>query len=601
MAEITIDTSVLNGKRLYYSFLAGAQRLFENQSLLNSINVFPVRDADTGTNLASTLRSVVDTFIPTDNIKVTFSAIADAALVGARGNSGIIFAQFLYGISNEIKGDDNITVKEFATALKNAFKYAYDSIANPVEGTIITVMREWVEYIYLLKDYIDDFNKLIIESYKKAMEALLDTPKKLEILAKANVVDAGAKGFVFFLEGMIDFFKSGELKTIVKARNAVKALFTDTSVISHEDITFRFCSEALIIGEKINKEKIKRSVEPYGDSLVIAGSSQKVRMHIHTDQPEIVFSRLAKYGSITYQKVDDMVMQNEIAEHRKWPIAIMTDSTCDLPEDVLEKYQIHVVPLSVHFGDSYFLDRVTIKPSVFYDMIDRSKVYPSTAQPSYKDFINKYSYLGSMYNSIIALHLSKELSGTFSNSFKASVSVSKQIETRIDVVNSRRLSSGLGLVVLRAAHALEAGMSHDELLSKINEWNDKNKMLVTAKTIKYMVKSGRVPAFKGAIGKLLGVKPVVKVNDIGKTELFGKPFTEKASMKLVMKQVTKMLENGKLWGYAISHAKNESSANWFAEEIEKLTGLKPAFISATSPVLGAHVGPGVVGLSLMFE
>lgn len=601
MADIAIDTSVLNGKRLYYSFLAGSQRLFENQSLLNNINVFPVRDADTGTNLASTLRSVVDTFIPTDNIKETFTAIADAALVGARGNSGIIFAQFLYGISTEIKGDDNITVKEFATALKNAFKYAYESIANPVEGTIITVMREWVEYIYLLKDYIDDFNKLIIESYKKALEALLDTPKKLEILAKANVVDAGAKGFVVFLEGMIDFFKSGELKTLAKARNSVKSLITDSGSISHEDITFRYCSEALIVGEKIDKEKIKRMAEPYGDSLVVAGSSQKVRIHVHTDNPEIVFSRLAKHGSITYQKVDDMVMQNQVAENRKWPVALMTDSTCDLPEELIEKHQIHVVPLSVHFGDTYFLDRLTIKPSVFYDMIDKSKVYPTTAQPSYKDFINKYSYLGSIYESIISIHLSKEMSGTFSNSFKASVSVSKQIETRIDVVNSKRLSSGLGLVVLRAAKALEQGMLHDQLLANINDWTDKTRMFVTAKTIKYMVKSGRVPAFKGAIGKFLGVKPVVIVNDIGKTELFGKPFSEKSSMILVMKHVRKMLETKKLWGYSISHALNEDSAKWFSDEIEKITGLKPEFISECSPVLGTHTGPGVVGLSLMFE
>lgn len=601
MADVTIDTSVLNGKRLYYSFLAGAQRLFENQTHLNNINVFPVRDADTGTNLASTLRSVVDTFIPTDNIKVTFSAIADAALVGARGNSGIIFAQFLYGISNEIKQDDNITVKEFATALKNAFRYAYESIANPVEGTIITVMREWVEYIYQLKDYIDDFNKLIIESYNKAKEALLDTPKKLEILAKSNVVDAGAKGFVFFLEGMIDFFKSGELKTIVKARTSVKSLITDAAAVSHEDITFRYCSEALIVGEKIDKEKIKRAVEPYGDSLVIAGSSQKVRLHIHTDQPEIVFSNLARYGSITYQKVDDMVMQNQVTENRKWPVALMTDSTCDLPEDIIEKYQIHVVPLSVHFGDTYFLDRVTIKPNVFYNMLVNSKVYPSTAQPSYKDFINKYSYLGSLYDSIIATHLSKEMSGTFSNSFKASISVSKQIDTRIDVVNSKRLSSGLGILVLRAAKALEEGMTHDELVSSLNEWSGKTRMFVTSKTIKYMVKSGRVPAFKGAIGKFLGVKPVVKVDDSGKSELFGKPFTEKASMLLVMKNIRRLLEKEKLWGYAISQAQNEKSAQWFADEIEKISGKKPEFISACSPVLGTHTGPGVVGLSLMFE
>ena len=108
MEDKIIDTTTLDGKRLYYSFLAVAQRIFDHQGYLNKINVFPVRDADTGTNLASTMRSIVDTFIPTDNITVTANALADAALIGARGNSGIIFAQFLYGFSTEFKNDETI-------------------------------------------------------------------------------------------------------------------------------------------------------------------------------------------------------------------------------------------------------------------------------------------------------------------------------------------------------------------------------------------------------------------------------------------------------------------------------------------------------------
>ena len=140
-----LNRSELDGKRFYYSFIAGAQKIFEHYQGINKINVFPVADGDTGTNLASTMRSIIDTTIPTKNIKVTADALADAALVGARGNSGIIFAQFLYGFSNEITGEKNLTIEDFAEIIKKAVRYAYEAIANPVEGTMISVMREWAE------------------------------------------------------------------------------------------------------------------------------------------------------------------------------------------------------------------------------------------------------------------------------------------------------------------------------------------------------------------------------------------------------------------------------------------------------------------------
>ena len=160
MAKVDIDTKTLDGKRLYYSFLAGAQRIFDNQGYLNKINVFPVRDADTGTNLASTMRSIVDTFIPTDTFSHTVTALADAALVGARGNSGIIFAQFLYGFSSSFKDQVTIDVTEFSDAVAQGVKHSYEAISNPVEGTMITVLREWAEDIQILKDKIDDFNQI---------------------------------------------------------------------------------------------------------------------------------------------------------------------------------------------------------------------------------------------------------------------------------------------------------------------------------------------------------------------------------------------------------------------------------------------------------
>ena len=592
----------LDGRSLYYSFLAGAERIFENQNLLNKINVFPVADADTGTNLASTMRSIIDSPIPTDNIRVTAIALADAALIGARGNSGIIFAQFLYGFSSEIESEISLTVETFAKHMRNAVRYAYESIANPVEGTMITVIKEWAEFIYAMKELIDDFVELLIKSYIKAKESLQRTTQQLEVLRKANVVDAGAKGFVVFLEGMLDFFENRTDRKNVEVGNEISLL--DMDPISHEEITFRYCSEALIsfADEKLNnKEIIREYISTLGDSLVIAGSPKKLRIHIHTDQPVELISFLSKQGTIIYQKVDDMVMQNEIASNRKTNIGLLTDSTCDLPDHLIEKYQIQVVPLSVHIGDNYFLDRTTITPETFYDMLDNSPIYPSTSQPTYKDFINKYAFLGTHYESLIALHLTKNMSGTFSNSERAARAVSEQSQKRISVVNSNRISSALGLAVLRAARAIEAGATHDEVLEQMETWTAKNKLYVSTRSTKYMVKSGRLSPTKGLIAKLLNVKPIVIVNDEGRSDILAKPFTEKASMARIMLEIEKHMQTRKVWGYAISHIRNQEVADVYANKLEVLTGKPAEFINHASPVIGVNAGPGIVVISVMFE
>lgn len=592
----------LDGKTLYYSFLAGAQKIFENQVQINKINVFPVADADTGTNLASTMRSIVDTPIPTSDLRVTAAALADAALTGARGNSGIIFAQFIYGFSNELQKHETISVDAFAEAIRKAVTYAYDAIANPIEGTMITVIREWAEFVYILKDSIKDFIELLALAYQRAVEALNATTVQLEVLAKSKVVDAGAKGFVVFLQGIVEFVKAGELRKMISGKDTI--VIADSEFVSHEVITFRYCTEAMLsLDEKKNTDlaQVRKSIAHMGDSMVVAGSPRKMRVHIHTDYPSKVMKVLNRYGNITFQKVDDMVLQNEIASHANLPIALVTDSTCDIPQELIEKHQIQVVPLSVHFGDTYFLDRLTIMPSQFYKMLDKEPIYPSTAQPAYKEFFNRYSHLSSHFESIIAIHLSAAMSGTFSNSTKAAHTVSEHTGKDITVINSKRISSGLGLLVLRAAEALRNGMSKTELVEKIPQWSLNTRMLVSSKTIKYMIKSGRVSYTKGLIGSFLNLKPVVTVNDDGRTETFGKPFTEKGSRNLVIDSVKKSITKRQVWGYSISHAKNITSAKWYHDQMLQLTGKDPLFINDASPVLGVNAGPGVVALSIMFE
>ncbi len=591
--------SELTGKQLYYSFLAGAQRIFENQKLLNRINVFPVNDADTGTNLASTMRSIMDAIIPTDNLKETAVALADAALTGARGNSGIIFAQFLYGFGNEIKTGQTVDIKSFAESMRNAVTYAYEAIANPLEGTILTVIKDWAEYLYALKDIIDDFIKLLFEAYERAQQSLAETTAKLPVLARSHVVDAGAKGFVVFLEGILDFFTKGGTKPVSITEHVAEN--EQEEIITHDEITFRYCTEAIISSDNIDKAKISRTIKVCGDSLVVAGSPQKVRIHIHTDFPAELFSYLRRFGSITYQKVDDMVMQHEILSNRKSDIAILTDSCCDLPKEVVDRLQIHMVPLSIHFGETFYLDRYTIQPEQFYSLMAKAEQNPTSAQPSIREFQNKYEFLCSHYDSVIAVSLGKGLSGTYNSSLQAAKEISERTGKKIDVIDSNTVTGAQGLITLRLAEAIEKGITHEEILPEINKWVKKTHVRVTVTTLKYIIRSGRVNAFKSFIARLLDLKPVIVINEEGKTDLASKSFTEKASMKKAIRSIEKIAQKNKIWGYTITHASNPRTAEWFATQMERITGQKPVFIASASPALCANTGPGVACVSFMLE
>jgi hypothetical protein len=296
-----------------------------------------------------------------------------------------------------------------------------------------------------------------------------------------------------------------------------------------------------------------------------------------------------------------MVMQHEIMHNRKARIALLTDSTCDIPKNLLDHHQIHVMPLYVHFGETHFLDRLTIQPQQFYSLLEKSERNPTSSQPSTQDFINRYEYLASHYDSVIGIHLTAAMSGTFSNSSKSSEEVMERTGKKIHLFNSRTLTGGLGLIVLRVAQAIEEGKTVEEIIPKIEDWISKSHIRVTVPTLKYIIRSGRVSPMKSFIARMLDLKPVISVGEDGKSYMFGKSFTTSGSMKKVIRNLSKMLKDKKVWEYAIMHANNPDAAEWYSVEMEKLTGRKPLFVDNVSPVLAANTGEGVVGVAVMLE
>ena len=599
MKKMKLKIRYLNGNRLFYAFLAGGNAVIHDQSYLNRINVFPVPDGDTGTNLASTFRAIAEGAEAKRSIKETLRSIANAALYGAQGNSGLIFAQFLHGMSKEVGNHEwMLTTKAFGESVKRATQHAYAAIVHPVEGTMITVIREWAEAVCQKAAQTADFEELFSESLAAAQKSLRETPLKLAVLAKANVVDAGAKGFVDFLEGILQFIKKGKILRIQRTElewappEEIKTPSKDKSLHN------RYCSEALLVGTDMEIGGIRSVVQRYGDSAVVAGSEERVRIHVHTNEPAGLFFELKDRGTIAQIKVDDMKKQYEAVWSPKSRIAILTDSACDLPGSLMDDRQIHFIPMNIVFGAQQFLDKMTILPDRFYDLLQTSKEHPKSAVPPIKSFQNMMAFLSGHYDSVIAISVSEGLSGTYGAFLKVAQSLTGR---RISVIDSKSISAGEGLLVDRASELALAGYPHDEIVRQLESWVPKSRLFVDVLTLKYFIRGGRVSAVKGLAAQILSIKPVVSVGPDGKAFNAAKTFSRKGMLAKVLELVRGVAAKDRLWGYAIVHAQNPERALEYEAALTPLLGMGPRYIMEVSPVIGVHSGVGAAAVALLSE
>lgn len=591
---------MLNGKRFYCLFLAGSKKVIEYQQELNNINLFPVPDGDTGTNIASTMQYIIENAKPDHSFKATADAIAAAALDGSRGNSGAIFAQFLYGISNEAGPEESIPISRLAAIINGSVSYVYDAVARPVEGTILTVIRDWAFSYYAHSRNILSEEELFRKAYDDALVSLDRTAERMKELVKSEVVDAGAKAFVLFLEGIIEFMGHGDLKKVIR-KSSLEHVTENIDIFSHSSCTFRYCTEALIQGTGINKNEIRELIQDMGDSIVVIGSESKVRIHIHTDLPAKLFDRIEKFGTLLYQKVDDIQKQIETAHHRKWKIALVTDSTCDIPQELFDCYQIHMIPIDIFFGKNHYIDKITISPDEFYTKMEHSTEKLSSSQPSMKLFLNTFSYLASHYDSIIAIHLSEKFSGTWFRSKKAAAQVSESTGKKIAVINSKNVAGTLGLIVLHAAEKIMQGCDFDEIVSSVDSLIEKSRMLINVNTLDSLIRGGRMNPVKGIIGKMVNIKPIIEIDHSGQLGMTDYAFSLNSSVQKVLQKIKSFMQHGRIVRYVILHAHDQEKVKWYTDMMVKTIGKPPEYVSEVSPVVGLNAGLGAMAVGLILE
>ncbi|MFA5704876.1 MAG: DegV family protein [Candidatus Neomarinimicrobiota bacterium] len=584
----------IDAKCLYNAFLSGKNEILRNKNLLDKINVFPVADGDTGTNLALTMHAVANSRIES-TAGETLHAMADAALSGARGNSGIIFAEFIGGLSEPLHQLEKIGIHDFSASLKNAVKRAYNAISNPVEGTILSVLKDWTQAVEThIK--LRDFTRILPETLKVAKKSLENTTNQLEVLKKANVVDAGAEGLFLFLKGFTHYFTSGR-KDVIEADKAVEIEIPE-HMHNAELPRYRYCTEAYLDENHKDNAAIRDMLGTLGDSLIVAGSGEKIRVHIHTNKPAEVFRLLSTNSKIAEQKVDDMLREYQVTQQKKYPIALVTDSVCDLPQDIFDQYQIHVIPMNINFDGNQYLDGITIHSDQIFQRIDKLKDFPRSSQPSPKSFRLLYTYLSSYYDSIIAIHVSSKLS----NTFQLSKSEAEKTENvRISVIDSCQNSGAQGLLVLSAAKDIAEGKSHDEVVRNIEERRSKSKILVKVPNLKYMVRGGRVSPLKGLLAKITNLKPVVSLDEKGNSSIPAKGFSDGSARKKILELVRAEMNKSPLKYYAIVFGVHHPEVDIFEKELRALTGKEPLFRKSISPIIGLHAGPDTFAVVTMRE
>jgi hypothetical protein len=306
-----VDVTALDGRGFAKFLAAGAYFLRKYRPVLNDLNVFPVPDGDTGTNMYLTLRSAS---LAAGNgrgepLGKVAARAAEGSLMGARGNSGVITSQMLRGFAHHVRNRTEIDTFMMATGMREGVAAARNALVRPVEGTIISVADAAAEAAYHAALHEPDFYRLLTSVLRTANEALDRTPEQLPMLAEAGVVDAGGAGFVYFLEGILRFLPDERVRaTAFPRRPSGRGAFTPSQHVGEN----KYCTEFVLESATIAPLELRRLLEPRGESLLVVGAIPTIKVHVHTDDPERVQEIARKHGTLTRVKVDDMERQHTL-------------------------------------------------------------------------------------------------------------------------------------------------------------------------------------------------------------------------------------------------------------------------------------------------
>jgi hypothetical protein len=592
---VTVSIAYIDGPRLARSVFAAADWVAAGREEINRINVFPVPDGDTGTNFSLTLRAVADALraLGDASLPETARTVARAAVLGARGNSGMMLAHFLMGFAEEIGDRPTAPVRVVAQAIRRGATALEASLDEPREGTILTVAREAAASAERAADRtadIGDFMRIMLRDGEIALER---TPELMSVLKEAGVVDAGGKGFVRMLEGVVRFIQGDPIlpaESIAAGEHAELAPAALAEVAAERD--FQFCTEVLVRGEMLPPaNEVRQAMHAFGGSIQVATVSDILKIHVHTDTPDAVFTYAARWGAVVATKADDMRVQHRNLGHEaRRPVAVVCDSSADLADAILDRHRIALIALQVIFGDEVLKDRLEIRPEEFYRRMRTARELPTTSQPTPGEFVRAFRDARDEADEVIALLVSSGLSGTVQS---AQAALRASGLDGVHVVDSRSASIGIGMRALRAAELAEAGWRAADIVKELERIRARSNMFLTVDTYDNLLRSGRVSRGKAWIAGLLDVKPILTFTPEGRItpvdRVRGRDAVVPRMLALVERELTPRPRSVR---FGVVHADAPEAAERVRTALVAAYRPKDVFVSLATGVLGTHVGFG---------
>ena len=604
----------LDGEQFRQLLIAGFNATIADKEYINKINVFPVADADTGTNLAMTFDAILAEIDTAENRAVQLphllTQVADLAVDSGRGNSGAIMAQYFEGFrvftGNRLKLD----AKQLSQALTQAAEQSRAAMSNLVEGTLPTVLTAYAKAWQQRSENEKDLKKLFAFTLDIAQQALLKTTDQLPVLKQAGVVDAGAQGFVDLLTGMNRFIKNGcqhpEGYTAIKHEDAIQVNvptgngnspvgnITDQHFDSQSD--YRFCTECIVVESNLNREDLISALDELDcDSVVVAGTAGKARVHLHTNNPAEIFLLCENFGQVLRQKADDMKRQHRLQSHTG-QVTVVFDSAADIDADEVDRLHMHMVPARLILGETEYLDKVSISPADYYQKIKESNAVPKTSQPPSGDYRRQFELLTSHGYKVIYVGLSAKLSGTFQAGVKASERFDKN---QIVCLDSHNASTGEGLVASYAAEAAVQGLDLNQVLDVTSRIRERTITYALITDLSWGVRGGRIPPFALWIAEHLRLSPLIRNSPVGVLKVFSVLLGRKNLFVRFAKKIARKLDTEQVYRIVIAHCDALDNANTIRRALLlKHPGIYSCHVIDIGPAIGAHIGPGGIAVGI---
>jgi hypothetical protein len=594
---VTVGIAYVDGPRLRRSLLAAADWVAAGRDELNRINVFPVPDGDTGTNMCLTLRAVAHALraLGDASLPQVTATMAQASIRGARGNSGLMLSQFLLGLQEGLGRRLTASTADLALAIRAGFDRLQESLDEPVEGTILTVARETAQEAEGAAGE-RDVRVFMGRLVARAEAALARTPELLQALKRAGVVDAGAKGFVRLLDGVKRLIEEGVLAQGAVDRLDVPNAAALTEVANERD--YQYCTEILVRGDALPASAdVRRALRALGGSIVVLRTGDLLKAHVHTDTPDALFALGAAWGTVETTKAEDMRVQHR-ALLEKRPLAFVTDTACDLPDHQVFEHGIALVPTQLIIGDHVYQDRLEMSPAEFFERL-RAGEDASTSQPAPKAFEDVFTDALRGADHVVAVVLSKALSGTYANAERAARAVGPG---RIHLVDSRGASLTEGMLVLRGLELSALGWDGPAIARELERVRDRSGGFFTVDNLERLIRSGRVGRLRGWLGTRLNVKPIMALTIDGRAEPVDRARGLAAARARVLERLERLLTpRPQQLRLGVAHGDIPEFAETLRAELVDRYQPKQIVVTPITPVIAAHAGIGAWGVFYQIE